>query len=307
MFYDLNIPWTSARDPELPRTLAFLAELGYDVVALNHTLTGKLPAELECAIPSPLPFAIPPKLTILRRLTLPLTTPINNARLRSLASGYDILALRPSDEKNLQSVCSAMDCDIISIDLTQRLGYHFRFKMLADAARRGVRFEICYAGGLVGDSNARRNTISNVTGLVRASRGRGLLVTSEAKKTGACRAPWDVVNLLAVWGLKQEIAFEAVSKDARSVVVQAGLKRSGWRGVVDVVYGGEDEPNVGVQGSEVAKQKGQIGHGTKRKAETVDSSDAGGEKPLSKREMKRRAKKARDESGTDTAAQSSAG
>lgn len=46
MFYDLNVQWTSARDPELPRMLAFLAELGYDVIALNHTFIGKLPAEL---------------------------------------------------------------------------------------------------------------------------------------------------------------------------------------------------------------------------------------------------------------------
>ena len=46
MFYDLNVQWTSEKDPELPRTLAFLAELGYDVVALNHIITGKFPTDL---------------------------------------------------------------------------------------------------------------------------------------------------------------------------------------------------------------------------------------------------------------------
>lgn len=45
MFYDLNVPW-SANDTKLPRTLAFLQELGYNVVALNHTISGKLPANL---------------------------------------------------------------------------------------------------------------------------------------------------------------------------------------------------------------------------------------------------------------------
>lgn len=48
MFCDLNVPWTSIKDPELPRTLAFLAELGYTVVVLNHIFTGKLPAERVC-------------------------------------------------------------------------------------------------------------------------------------------------------------------------------------------------------------------------------------------------------------------
>jgi len=45
MFYDLNIPYV-ANDAHLPRTLAFLSELGYGVVALNHTIIGKLPAQM---------------------------------------------------------------------------------------------------------------------------------------------------------------------------------------------------------------------------------------------------------------------
>lgn len=45
MFYDLNIPY-SPDDTALPRTLAFLKELGYTTVALNHTIAGKLPADL---------------------------------------------------------------------------------------------------------------------------------------------------------------------------------------------------------------------------------------------------------------------
>ena len=48
MFYDLNVQWTSAKDPELPRTLAFLAELGYNVVALNYVITGKFPTDTVC-------------------------------------------------------------------------------------------------------------------------------------------------------------------------------------------------------------------------------------------------------------------
>jgi ribonuclease P/MRP protein subunit RPP1 len=39
------VPWT-ATDTGIPRTLNFLHELGYNVVALNHTMTGKLPNEL---------------------------------------------------------------------------------------------------------------------------------------------------------------------------------------------------------------------------------------------------------------------
>lgn len=43
-FYDLNVPWQPVDD--VARTLAFAQELGYSVVALNHTISGKLPADL---------------------------------------------------------------------------------------------------------------------------------------------------------------------------------------------------------------------------------------------------------------------
>ena len=63
MYYDLNVPYISDKD-QLQKTLAFLEErefslglvnnhdkliihlVGYNVVALNHIISGKLPAEL---------------------------------------------------------------------------------------------------------------------------------------------------------------------------------------------------------------------------------------------------------------------
>ena len=107
----------------------------------------------------------------------------------------------------------------------------------------------------------------------------------------ACRGPWDVVNLAAVWGLGQERGFEAVSKECRNVVVTAGLKRTSYRGVVDVVYGGE-KPAAVVEGEKEEGGKGEgkeAVNGQKRKADIIESA----EKPLSKRQMKRQAHQAR--------------
>ncbi len=116
-------------------------------------------------------------MTILRRCTLVLTEQHQNARLAELSRAYDILALRPIDERTLQLACSSLDCDIISLDLTQRLPFWFKFKMLSEAVKSGKRLEISYASGVMGDSSMRRNLISNATQLLRASRGRGLIIS----------------------------------------------------------------------------------------------------------------------------------
>lgn len=207
-----------------------------------------------------------------------------------MAANYDILAVRPIDEKTLQHACGTVDCDLISLDLAQRLGYHFKFKTLSEAIKRGIRFEICYSQGLLSESAARRNLISNATQLIRAARGRGIVISSEARRAAGCRGPWDVVNLAAIWGLSQERGYEAVSREARSVVVNASIKRTSFRGVVDIVHGGEKPAPAEKQ--EKGKQGGvQDQNLKKRKAEMLGEADQ--EKPLSKREQKRRAKQAR--------------
>lgn len=166
--------------------------------------------------------------------------------------------------------------------------------MLSEAIKSGKRFELSYASGVMGDSGMRRNLISNATQLIRASRGRGLVISSEAKSAVACRGPWDAINLAAVWGLGQERGYEAVSKECRSIVVAAKLKRTSYRGVVDVVYGGE-KPAAPALGEAKGKAK-QPANGQKRKADDMERSDSGrpvngepGEKPLSKRQQRRQA------------------
>ena len=271
--------------------------MGYNTVALNFAVTGKVPSEIINQIPSPLPFDVPPRLHILRRCTLDLTDPAQNHRLSSLASAYDILALRPTNEKSLLQACQALDCDLISLDLSTRFTFFLKHKTLANALQRGIKFEICYAPGIlnIDGGNSRRNLISNATQLIRATRGRGLVISSEAKIALACRAPADVINMAVLWGLGQERGIEAVAREARSVVVQAEMKRNSFRGAIDIVYGGQqvDKPVGEGKGTKLKPTNG------KRKAgalETKTVEEALSPKPMSKREQKRQAKKARIES-----------
>ncbi|KAI3324692.1 RNase P subunit p30 [Xylariaceae sp. AK1471] len=272
MLYDLNIAWSpNTSAAELERTLRFSASLGYDVVALNHTIGAPVPPQIT----NPLPKFDPPSSTtsssstpqpklptVLRRATLVLSESSQHHRLPQLASAYDVLAVRPQTEESFSAACQSLnDVSLISLDLTVRQPFTFRPKPCMFAVNRGVRFEVCYAqvlqgpapahvfglkgarndGGNAGmgiggvDARARAAFIGNVSSLIRATRGRGIVISSEARSVLGLRAPADVVNLLHVWGLSTDRATEGLGVLPRGVVVNEGLKRSGFRGVVDIV------------------------------------------------------------------------
>ncbi|KAJ9236234.1 hypothetical protein DTO207G8_3246 [Paecilomyces variotii] len=280
MFYDLNVPY-SADDPEILHTLEFLAELGYTTVALSQTITGKIPP--NAAPPSP-PANAPKSLTLLSRVNIPLADPSQNQRLTALAETYSLVAVRPTNEKSLLNACNNLDCDLISLDFSERLPFHFKFKTLASAISRGVRFEICYGPGVTGSGlEARRNLIGNAMALIRATRGRGIIISSEAKRALGVRAPWDVINLACVWGLSQERGKEAICEEARKVTALARLKRSSWRGIVDVVHGGEKPKVEPAKTKKSAPAVSDAADSLKRKASLSSEPPAEeSEKPLSK-------------------------
>lgn len=255
--------------------------MNYNTVALNHNIAGAIPSTVVSPIPSPLPFKVPDGMTTISRCTLTISDPSLNHRLPELARHYDIVAVRPTTEKAFLAACLTItDASIISLDLTQRYPFHFRPKPLMTAVKRGLRFELCYSQALQGGSTERRNVIMNVQSIVRATVGRGLLISSEARSVLGVRAPADVGNLLKVWGLGQERAVEAQTVNPRAVVMNEAIKRSGFRGVVDVVEGGE-RPAGQKDAAENGKNKQQQ-QGGKRKGLATDEAP-----PMSKRQAKK--------------------
>jgi ribonuclease P/MRP protein subunit RPP1 len=101
---------------------------------------------------------------------------------------FDIIAVAPATEKLWAMACEKMDVDIIALDLSQRLPFFVKPKQVELAIGRGVYFEIGYSGAIV-DATARRNLISNAIQLVRASRGRHVVISSKAERAILARGP----------------------------------------------------------------------------------------------------------------------
>jgi ribonuclease P/MRP protein subunit RPP1 len=185
----------------------------------------------------------------------------------------------------------------MSLDLTRKFEKHFKFPMLGTAIARGIKIELCYSQGILStDPMAKRNLISNATQLIRVTRGRGLVFSSEAKSVLGIRAPSDIINLASVWGLGTERGKDGLTKEPRSVVEFARLKRQSFKGIVDIVYGGE-KPVAAAEGKEKVAQKGKADKNTnlngKRPGDSLEGTPVrqpGKELPLSKRQQKKKAK-----------------
>jgi ribonuclease P/MRP protein subunit RPP1 len=241
---------------------------------------------------------------LLRRCNIFLTDSASNFRIPQLQQHYDLVAVRPTDERTLQQACHSLDVDIISLDLTQRFDSHFKFPMLGTAISRGIKIELCYGQGIMtSDPTAKRNLISNATQLIRVTRGRGLIFSSEAKSVLGIRAPSDVINLSSVWGLGTERGKDGLTKEPRSVVEFARLKRQSFKGVVDIVYGGEkppEKPAVDPKDKQGQKGKANKNQNGKRPGESLEGTplhETKEEKPLSKRQQAKNKKAKVQETG----------
>ncbi len=277
MLYDLSLAWTPDTSPaELDGMLAMSAELGYDVVAVDHIYSGP-PPSAPTAVTNPLPEAVRTaaasntlaharrRPTILHRATVVVSDVAVNHRLPAVAAAYDIVAVRPTTEKAFQTACLSMaEPALISLDLTSYFPFYFKHRACMAAVRRGVHFEVCYSQALRasassagGGPRARALFVANLAGLIRATRGRGIVLSSGARAALDLRGPADVVNLLAVWGLPPDHGTEGMAALPRSVVTNEGLRRRGFRGVVDIVQtaGGAHEESCGKPQDQQQKQQ----------------------------------------------------
>lgn len=297
MLHDLNIVWTpQTAQADLVRALHFSKSIGYDVVALNHIVQVPIPAQptnpipqLGRAHPAFPPHPTPPEdsalPTILRRATILIADPATNHRLPTLAATYDVLAARPTTDKAFTAACTTMsEISLISLDLSVSQPFRFKPKPCMAAVHRGVLFEVCY-GQLLhqADVRARANFIANVLELVRATKGRGLVLSSEGHivangRVSGVRAPADVVNLMACWGLGSERGMESLNVNPRLVVFNEGLKRRSFRGVVDIVQAeGRIPAGAGVEGegNGAANKQGDGKQQQPKKVKIISRWDAG--------------------------------
>jgi ribonuclease P/MRP protein subunit RPP1 len=179
-------------------------------------------------------------LTVLRRLTVVLsdTRQLHEMSLLSdLMVQFDLVALRPTDEKTFRGACCDCDSvDIVALALDERLSFSFKHSTVSVALHRSVFFEIDVAPLFrATTADARRSLLGQAVALVRATRGRNIILTCSGATLSELRTGADLANLGRVLGLNREQAHAAVTRGAARCV-QRGRFRCSTRnfGVVEV-------------------------------------------------------------------------
>lgn len=115
-------------------------------------------------------------------------------KFKSSTQTYDLFSVQPHNEKQFRSACSDLDVDIITFDFSEPLSYKIRSTQVSLAISRGIYFEICYSQAIE-QQKFLRNAISGVQSLMKACKGRNLIMGSGAKDFMYLRPPRDVENL----------------------------------------------------------------------------------------------------------------
>ncbi|GAC95271.1 hypothetical protein PHSY_002846 [Pseudozyma hubeiensis SY62] len=161
----------------------------------------------------------------------------NNA---TALQSYDLLAVRPTTEAAFQHACLTLSelkpfsIDIISLDFgaQPRLPFFLKRSTVNAALENGVQFEITYSQAVSDDATkARRNLISGARDLLRVTNGKGVFFSSGATQVLSLRAPYDVINLGAIFGLNPSAARDAISNNCRSLILRSQTRKT-YRGVV---------------------------------------------------------------------------
>lgn len=208
MFYDLRIPHNHSQ-----QIVNKALELHYDEYALDQVIESKNLKTLKPVIASEASLKGHSRITIVLE---------SNSNLQLSHLKYDIIAVQPMNEKAFIACCSNGDIDLISLDFTSRLPFYIKSSSVSLAISKGIYFEISYAAAIT-DTSARKSLAINSKNLIRATKGKNIIISSNAQNAMQLRGPYDLMNLYSLFGLNPDKAKAALSRNCKSLLLQAGI------------------------------------------------------------------------------------
>lgn len=261
MSYDLNIPWpcnnynttpNAQQWTDLKNTIITNLQLGVTHQAINFSIDESIKIPFNTpdkinpiSVTSILDELKPkfPTLKLFTRVTLIVTDSSKLQGVAKLQNHFDLFAIQPTTEKALQLTILNIECDLISLNLANRLPFFLKFKAIGTGVAKGIKFEINYSQlitGSLGYSSdvsvnlIKKNWFNNVLQLIRSSRSRGLVVSSGAQNPLQVRNANDILILLKTLGLDSSKARSCILLNPEKALLSARLRIKSYKQVISI-------------------------------------------------------------------------
>lgn len=247
---DLNVPWpknnydppTEAEMTRLKQTIANLYNLGYKHIVVNFEIDENL------KLPVNSPKEINPvhvselidlekfrDLQLYTRLTIIVNDSSKLMNFNKFQSYFNLISIKPMTEKALQLSIINLNIDLISVNLASKLNFYLKHKIIGQALKKGIKFEVCYNGLIISQSNSqsRKFLISNLVQLIRATRSNGIVISSGCNNAVDVRSLHNIVNFFQTLGLKSKNINQYIA-NSKLVLVNGTLKLNSYKQLVAV-------------------------------------------------------------------------
>ncbi|AET38710.1 RNA-binding RNA processing protein RPP1 Ecym_3212 [Eremothecium cymbalariae DBVPG len=256
MLVDLNVPWpqksyevkpTALEIDQLKKTLITLHTLGYTHVVLNFTVPHNTKFPKDNGQLNPIKVSLLQdvisltRIKIYTRITVVVDDPSKGQSLTKVSSQFDIVAAMPISEKGLTLATTNLDIDLLTFEYGNRLPAFLKHKNICSCVNGGVKLEIVYANALR-DMQTKRQFIINAKNVIRASRSRGIVVSSGAESPLECRNVLGVSSVIKFMGLRSDRCSKAMTELASLVLLNGRLRNKSHKQTV--VVGGAGNTDI---------------------------------------------------------------
>ncbi|KRZ16690.1 Ribonuclease P protein subunit p30, partial [Trichinella zimbabwensis] len=249
-FTDLNILYKQNESREfIISTIKFaFQELGYSTVAVNCEQLYSYAKSSNAACSKrkrqqssvPEPFVVDPteidllslesrgeRLRVFSRLTLVVSSVERLQELLSnkLISNYDIIAVCPLNETTFDVAASDPRVHLLTTDVTVDNFSVFEGNRLHEAVRNGKYIEISYLPAIM-DTSIRKEVFTCGRKIFRTIGEKGIILTSRATRPMEMRAPYDVINISHLFGMKTNEARSTITVNPQQLLLAVENNKS---------------------------------------------------------------------------------
>lgn len=118
----------------------------------------------------------------------------------------------------------------------EKIPFMLKRSPVFEAIRKGKFFEITV--GALYDANKKRVCMTNCLNIIKATKGKNLIVSSDVSTTLYHRSGYDICSLLISLGLNKDQAYQCLTDNPKRCVAVGRFKKS-YKGTIEVIN--EDE------------------------------------------------------------------